>query len=325
MADQSRQITEDQHFVPKFYLKGFADAKGNLNIYDADQTRISKPRPYSSVCHDKFFYGVETGLEDEVSQQIEFAFSQMESDIAAVLPGIIERIETNKHIDGDDRLALATLMSMLWMRGPAMRKQLNRMNEDMTKKLMAMTIDERSLAKFEKEQGRTLSPEEKTKLLKVFKEEKYGLKFNNVQHLRFFQEIEGFRNLFYGKWWNVYLAKGNLKFVTSDNPVVEWFPPRKKPFFYGVDFLSRHHHFALTPSIHIEALYPHHFESKKSRRTTLFDNDKVQDLNMTIARYAGRYVYSSSPIEIETMHAEIEGAKKDSAELVKLVARSVIK
>ena len=46
------QITKDQHFVPKFYLKQFAREK-KIQVFDVRARRIGKPRPYVSVCYEK--------------------------------------------------------------------------------------------------------------------------------------------------------------------------------------------------------------------------------------------------------------------------------
>lgn len=60
------QITKKQHFVPKFYLKRFA-RNGQIQVCDVRAKRILKAYGYKSVCYEKFFYGVETGVQDEVS------------------------------------------------------------------------------------------------------------------------------------------------------------------------------------------------------------------------------------------------------------------
>ncbi len=84
------QITKDQHFVPRFYLKRFA-REGQIQVFDKRAKRIGKPRPYASVCYEKFFYAARTGVQDETSQAFEDLFGQIESVIADALPGVIKR------------------------------------------------------------------------------------------------------------------------------------------------------------------------------------------------------------------------------------------
>ena len=50
-----KQITEAQHFVPRFYLKLFA-RQGKIQVLDARAKRIGKPRSPASVCYRPFFY-----------------------------------------------------------------------------------------------------------------------------------------------------------------------------------------------------------------------------------------------------------------------------
>ena len=51
-----KQTTEKQHYVPKFYLKRFT-REGQIQVLNVKTKRIGKPRPYGSVCYEKFFYG----------------------------------------------------------------------------------------------------------------------------------------------------------------------------------------------------------------------------------------------------------------------------
>src|ERR1022692_676912 len=132
-------ITKKQHYVPQFHLKRFADERGELHILDLKGKKILPSRAYGGVGYLKFFYAVQTGALDDVSQQIERWLQQLEHVIALALPGIIEKILTNQHINDDDRYTLASFMSMLWLRSPGMRAHLNKMNEDMTKNLMSLS------------------------------------------------------------------------------------------------------------------------------------------------------------------------------------------
>lgn len=107
------QITEDQHFVPKFYLKRFADSQGFLDVLDVKKRQLARRRSYGGVCYDKFFYGAVTGQQDEVSRVIEKWLQQIESEVARKLPGIIKKILAYEHIDDEDRYILTVLLSML--------------------------------------------------------------------------------------------------------------------------------------------------------------------------------------------------------------------
>jgi len=121
--------TKDQHFVPKFYLKNFADKKGNLAVLKPKEKRIAKSRAYQGLGYGYYFYAAKTGVPDEISQQIEDWFHPMEDFIARELPRIINIILGNGHIEDHDRYIISVLMSMLYLRTPAMRNQLITINK----------------------------------------------------------------------------------------------------------------------------------------------------------------------------------------------------
>lgn len=75
------QITEKQHFIPKFYLKRFADNRGFLETIDVKKRQLGSKRPYPSVCYSSYFYAANTGVPDDLSQVIENWLQQIESAI----------------------------------------------------------------------------------------------------------------------------------------------------------------------------------------------------------------------------------------------------
>ena len=134
-----------------------------------------------------------------------------------------------------------------------------------------------------------MSDEERADLIHTMETGSYNLRFNNGQHLKFMTENlgfvgSGFANLFFGQEWKIYIAKGNERFITSDAPVVEWWPPPQS--FYGATFLERNKYFALTPEIFIELTYP--IGSDKVKRKTLFEreDDTVALFNLLLMTHA---------------------------------------
>lgn len=297
------QITEKQHFVPKFYLKRFAEPQGFLQVFDVKKRALLPQRPYGGVCYSSFFYAAKTGKADEMAQLIETWLGEIENYIATRLPPIIEKLLNYDHIDEDDRYTVAVLLSMLWLRTPGMREQLNRMEEQFTKKIMGVN-PEVMVDKYIAETGRVMSAEQRNLLIETYKEGRYKMTFSNVQHIRFMVDAlgfgeKGFANMFYGEKWKVYIAKGNERFITSGNPVVEWFRPPVG--FYGRSFLDRTHYLALTPEIMIELTYPR--GSTKVKRKTLFadQNVLVRMLNIVIAAHAPEHAYSGEKARLQIL------------------------
>ena len=304
-----QQVTEKQHFVPKMYLKRFANEQGMLNVLDVKDLKIIKPHPYQGVCYKSFYYGANTGRFDEASQIVEKLLGMIENFLAQHLSGIIKRIVGYEQIESSDRYILSILMSMLWLRAPKMRAQLNKLQGHMKKKVMSLGAETR-VTNYLRETGSAMSDKQKRKLIEDLLNGNYELEFNNIHHLILLtDEIgffdSGFANLFYEKKWKVYLAKGNVKFNTSDSPLVEWL---KKPthFLFGRSFFDHNHYLPLSPEILIELTAP--IGSKKVKREALFSDkdDIVKMFNLLIADKAMKFAYS---IDRKMLDDLVNGAK----------------
>lgn len=298
---ENQQITEDQHFVPRFYMERFANSKLFLSVLDIKQAKIVKPRPYSGVCYKKFYYGQKTGVQDEVSQQIENWFTGIENDIARSLPTIYDKIISYKQITDEERYLISTLSAMLWLRGDYMRLQVNKSSEDMMKWMMTMDASrpgyKEHVRKIMKEKGKDITDEEIEKIQKSFIDKDYKLEFDNSSHLNLMTKLKEFSNMCFGKNWIVYLAKGQKRFITSDTPVAEWFPEIKN-FAYGSSFLSRKHYIALSPEMLIEMIYP---KSGKKLKRKLATDQQVSDFNLMRAELSINYCYSQREDELQEL------------------------
>lgn len=254
----TEQRTEHQHYVPRFYLKRFADPRNFLQVLDVKAATLRPHRPYPSVCYESYFYAAKTGEGDDASQQIERWLKFIEDYVARNLQSIIDKIYTTEPITSADKYVLAVLCSMLWIRGLAMRQQINRLHEDMLKQINRM-MSSHMVDAYVAEKGAAWSEEKKRELRDFMQKGEYSIEFGNEQHLRFMVESlglggEGFANLFYFQKWCMYIARGKRRFITSDNPVVEWSPPVTG--FFGYAFLEREHYLALTPDILLHLSQP---------------------------------------------------------------------
>jgi len=120
-------MTKNQHFVPQFYLRRFLNQNNEVEVLDLKLMKCAKPRGTRKICYAEFFYGIETGIPDDTSQKIEGFFQKIEDFVANNLDSTIDRILNNKQVESDDKMLIAYLMSMLWIRGQEMRKQIHRM------------------------------------------------------------------------------------------------------------------------------------------------------------------------------------------------------
>ena len=301
------QITRNQHYVPKFYFKRFAKEE-QIQVFDVRAKRIEKPRHYGSMCRKEFFYAAKTGVQDEISQVFEKdVFGKIEDVIAKALPGIIERTDAQKLTNGDLDV-LAYFMSVQWLRTLFFRERLQKMQSEIRKWMLKQRA---SLPGFQDHIQETAEvhevSEEKLReaVNRLIESGEYDIRTNNAQHLNFIgeEEINGFCNLLLAKKWRIILSEGPYHFITSDNPVVEWIPPRTGIF--GSTFTERKHYLALTPSILIETEYPDDRNSEQQpvdRLSYHNANGKgVLMFNKVIANHAHQFVYAPQTEEFEQL------------------------
>lgn len=247
-------MTKNQHFVPQFYLRRFTNPQNLVEVLDRDSMTCERPRGTKRICSAEFFYGVETGIPDEASQKVEEWFQKREDFIGNNLDSIVEKILDNKQIEPLDKWTIALLMSMLWIRGQEMRKQIHRIEKEATEWIIQTEYSirpDRLFDEYEKKKGVTISAELRKKLQEMIASEEFQIQPNNWMHLQNLKNINDFANRFYFQHWTVFISKVSAKFVTTDNPLATKFPNANG--LYGKTFSERAHYFPLTPDIFIRA------------------------------------------------------------------------
>jgi len=333
MPDKGEQITKNQHWVPQFYLKKFANKNGKLDILDCDLKKVVVERAPKSVCSEEFFYSV-NDKKDDVSQQMEKEFQKIENQISSSYDRIAQNFVEFKQITSDDKLLISTFMSMQYLRGPYMRKQLKKNEESLIKQIMEIRFGSENTDKIfndlEKEIGNKINKKDRKDTIDFAIKGEYSIKTSNFSHLGLIGEMEGFRNLFFGKKWLIYISKSSKKFITSDNPVLELFPDWTGKFFYGPDFGQRTHQFSMTPDILIVASELGEINSKiEVKRKTLFDNlkdnRKILELNFGYARFATRYCYASNKTSLQDIVVDAFLHENQQKEILRKIIAPIIK
>lgn len=297
---ENAQITKNQHYVPEFYLRKFANSNGKLEILDCKRRKVVTPRSPKSVCNEEYYYS-ESNQLDEVSQVLEKEFQRIESGVSKVYDDIAGKFINFEQITENDKILIATFMSLQYLRGPYMRKQVQRMNEQMVKKITKLQFGSPHIHKFfdqhEKESGEKLTEQQRNDVVEFAQKGEYRVEMGNAAHLNLIGKMEGFRNFLFAKEWLVYISKSNKKFIISDNPVAELFPEWTGKLSYGPSFLQRTHQFSMTPDILIIATDPRNPPAiGEIKRKTLFDNiehnAKILELNFQHLRNATAYAYA---------------------------------
>jgi len=87
---EMNQDTSRQHYVPKFYLRKFTNDNNELEVFDVATETIVKPIGPKGVAYEDYFYGIRTGEPDEISQQIEKFFQEIENLIGKKYDGLVQ-------------------------------------------------------------------------------------------------------------------------------------------------------------------------------------------------------------------------------------------
>ncbi len=273
-SNVKNNLVKNQHFIPQFYLKNFSNKENLIQILNLAERRIENPKGKRGVGCEYFFYARKTGVPDFLSQEIERWLEYIENFVAIRLPEIIKNIKEYRHIKEDERYVLSILMSLLWLRSPGMRSQLQKMDEDFGNKLKLRGIENDNLHEQD-----------------------------NVDHLKFMIETiglggkEGFTNMFFNMDWKAYIIQNDKCFITTSSPVIERFLPPK--IFMGNNFLQRKKYFALTPKILLHLTYPQ--SNKKFKRKVVYINDDIRMFNMIIVGGSVGYAYSQRIEELESL------------------------
>jgi hypothetical protein len=310
MSDQ-KQVVKDQHFVPEFYLRRFTNGDGFIERLVLPTAEVlSRPVSPKAEANDLFFYGEKTGVEDEISQDVEDFWKSVEDFVAPHLDEVEQQIVANQQLSSHDVAIVAHLAAMLWMRTPHFRETLNHNMGNLEKQVRQHhAADPRytdHLIKIAEKTGKKLTQKKAEELRQFILGGEYNLGYSNVQHLQFMvTNFEGFRNMFYGAKWRFHLISGERQFVTSSAPCIEVFPERRNSF-YGPNFYERGHFLPLSPNILAEAINP--FSSgKRIKRKRINDNAvltyNLQQANWSYISDAPQYsrCYASRKQELEEL------------------------
>lgn len=312
----NKQETEDQHIVPKFYLKKFANSSGFVEVFDIEKVKSTKLRSYSSVCYGKYYYSQQTGAKDEIGQAMEEIFKDIENKIASGYSTIISSINSTRALAEEEMVWIASFMSMLWLRSEHMRQKINKMITDSTKEIMCLTarMGKEPVENLQKQfasQGKKIDETAAKETIKILTEKNYELNVDNLHHLQMICEgIIGFRNIFLAKKWRIYLAPAGCKFITSDTPVIEEFP--KIIGIYGADIGTRTHYFPLTPQILIELSRPD--KSGKHVKRKVVSEHEVVNFNYKRLGWSYKYAYSSDKAEFDRILTGLDTMNRSKTE-----------
>jgi Protein of unknown function (DUF4238) len=234
-------VARRHHYVPKFYLKGFAVARKKshqLIVFDCKSGR-SFPTATENVALETDFNRVEVdGYPPDV---VETAMATFEAETAPAL----ERIIASKSIrEAEDRAYLLNLIGLLSVRNPRLRERWREFQEQIARAIMALATatPERWASQVRQAQAAGyISKDADTdyaKMRKFVVEGQYRVSVPTERHIS--NEMTSLDAvlpyLFKRKWALLKCANNSGGFVTSDHPVcvMRSDPQKRGPVGHGV-------------------------------------------------------------------------------------------
>ncbi|MBF0541963.1 MAG: DUF4238 domain-containing protein [Nitrospirae bacterium] len=245
---------EHQHYIPRFYLKGFTVPNHEyLWIYEKGKTEPRKGY-YSNEAVRKNFYSF-TNINGEKDVTIEDALAEIEGKAAPVF----QKIKNYEKLNEDDRINFSLYLSAMLTRTPYFREYVNsnykksiNKNRELIKPLIKN--DEKNYVKpidmpeeLWNSRWNSFPKKMEEKLLDYYfknNDEKMVKPEFSLQYVLL--QTSEIASRFYVMKWKFIAATVNWKFVTSDNPLynilgvglsnpnVEMsFPISKELFFLG--------------------------------------------------------------------------------------------
>ena len=274
-------IVVKQHFVPVAYLRRFTNAQGMLERSEIETGKVlSLAKAPSSECVIPFFYGEETGVKDEISQQVESFWQELEDSVSKHLDDIERAIVTYQSLPEEYVYVLAVLGTMLWMRTPHLRETINKsyakFDKELNQRMASYPQYTKNIIRALKETGEEASQERAEKIRQEILQGDFKKTYDNSMHLSLIEDFKGYNNMFFGAKWRFYIAAGSRQFITTSAPCIEVFPKIKN--FYGPTFYERKHLFPLSPKVMCEIQAPW-LPGKRVKRSSVND-DEVLAYNM---------------------------------------------
>ncbi|MEH6677287.1 DUF4238 domain-containing protein [Phenylobacterium sp.] len=288
-------IARRHRYVPRCYLKGFADDRDSPQVYVVDLRRLAAfPSSTRNVAQERDFHSLaDTDVEADA---LEKAFSVFESDVSCAL----ERcVATGTFEDGSDRHYILNLIALIAVKNPRVRANADRFRKRIMKRAIDLAISSPEIWERQMREAKAsgfVNPSADTdfKKMRAFVEQGYDIIISPADHLITEMDIfEEVLPLFFERAWTVLRAPhGTAGFITSDQPVyLMWSDPpalghkRPPPGFgrRGTMVL-----FPLAPSMALVGTF------EGTDRVVYATDSQIADFNFAMIENARRQIYAKN-------------------------------
>ena len=280
-----------QHYVPRFYLKAFANPDGRVRVSDLQESR-EFATSLDNAAVQSGFYDVKAG--DRVYSAEDW-LGELESSAAMVLQLLLDNPSALLTLTSDQENTLARFVAAQIVRTPAKQQELNQVIE----KMVSQTED---IAKnfFTNQFGKTRGLAKFREWIRLPPHERYGQKEPNQPSAStnfLLSEVQGFANLLRGAPWRIGITKGNRRLYASDNPASRYMRPIR-PWWETGAFSAFDYFLPLAPELLLKIERRPDLDGPDrednlwgTRRRKDFSEWETSMVRHIVSRDAFRYVY----------------------------------
>ena len=280
-----------QHFLPKFYLEGFANNDGCVAVYDREKKEVRVQQPINTGVIGHFYT-----FTDELGRQrfeLEQMLSEFEGKASLVIPKLVAKVG----ITDDERSNLAIFVALAGFRTPDIVDSIKQVSSDISRRFAKMQFANTSRA-MEVMRGKPGSPTSEDELRKeaqdlvdFVKSEQYTLETDHSWAVNMgIRQALAIAPVLAGRDWVVLHRDNDIKsFVTSDAPVIlTTVAPRDQSGFWGGIGFANSDALVMFPLCGSTALLIHGDTGTLTNRCV--GTDQIRAFNLSIAERCQRFV-----------------------------------
>ena len=285
------QIKKRHHQVPRFVLERFASPlTGKVWNYDKQAGRVWPASLEDTAC-ERHLYSV-TMDDGQHNTDIEDAISRIEN-VAAPLS---EQILSGEELSGQGWNNFASFVAIMYVRTNAFRRLYAELhgNIKMMREYRVASDDslfESQMERFQADRGK-ISDDQKQELRSTMLDpSNYIFLVDREYTIKALGYHDQLAPLLSSMEWTIMIApKGDWRFITSDNPVVQWVPPQHHHPFRGTGGFRNRHAEVIFPLSPDQCWVGHWLKGAPRRLETTAE--WVKQTNRITAGSAERFLYS---------------------------------
>jgi uncharacterized protein DUF4238 len=288
VSDTPHPVAEDQHYVPRFYLKGFTDKSKVLWVCEQGKP-IRPSNPKHEAHRPDYYTHQEEGERDTTAEDV---LKQAESVVAPTVRKLANpQFELTPKAQGD----LYFFVALMFARVPAWRDYLDQLFSKTSKKAHVDFAKSKekfyeSMERFEKERGTSLGMEYE-ELRQFVLSGKYIIEQTSVRYKlgTMFQSALSIVEMLREFDYDLLYTPPKTFFMTSDCPVLTILRQPNNTAYVGAGFgwPETEVYFPLNKRVCLKL-------RRKIRRTNrLMEQGEVDNLNRAFMAAATRYLYTS--------------------------------